>query len=134
MYTPDQQSLDIIKKINELLSQIPTTLPGHQDGMINIQTHLLAFEDAIMNHSEEGAVFIVWGHSGRYNGHAVVKAHNKLHAQNIAESDWLDEGVVDRIETLQEYKEDYFDVLEDEEEDQYKAIKLGQIAEIEWGS
>ncbi len=79
--------------------------------------------------------FIVWGSAGRFNGSAIVNAKDAKDARRIIkESDWLDTGKIDSVQSYEAYQKD-MDIEEDEAKDDFaKVPNYGDWEELEWGS
>ena len=88
-------------------------------------------------------VYIVWAHSGRYNGHALVCAKSKKDVRKFCyepisetalQSRWLEEGVIDTIMLFEGNEDDIFDSKEELEASGEWPTEEGQVIELEWGS
>lgn len=78
-------------------------------------------------------LFVVWAHSGRFNGMALFAAYNKSEAKKMAKNYWLDYGTVDAVQTFEEYCKD-MEYDPEEEYASYNVKELGDWEEIEWGT
>ena len=80
-------------------------------------------------------IFVVHAHSGRFNGHAYVRANNVRDAKKIMrESDWLENGAVDNAQLYGKYAQEMELDSEEEKEVLDKLTKRGDWEEIEWGT
>ena len=101
---------------------------------------LLAAEDVIAKREDLlNFLFIVYAHSGRFNGWALVTANNKTEARKFArQSGWLTRGTVDSAVTLREYLEDMGDDVEEGFAEMIAEFPecnvVGHVVEIEWGT
>jgi hypothetical protein len=85
-------------------------------------------------------LYIVYAHSGRYNGSAIIGAESVADAKKRAKnSSWLDLGVVDSAESFEKYYKEMGekDSIELEmisfAKQKMLPSKLGEWFEIEWG-
>jgi hypothetical protein len=87
--------------------------------------------------THELQLFVVFAYNGRASGSAVVKAKNKSDANMFMKnSDWLEQGRIDKKETLSTQEAINNEILEPEEVEKYMASlpNEGSWEEIEWGT
>ena len=79
-------------------------------------------------------LYMVFASYGRSNGWAVFRAEGKTQARKYARTNgWLDNGRVDRVQTLRQYYDDGMDV-ELKDLRKWKKLKVGEYIEIDWGT
>jgi hypothetical protein len=94
------------------------------------------FDGWCLTESEGGSLFVVYAsikRDGRGNGSAIVMAKDKADARKIMKAaDWLERATIDTVEPAEDALAD--GIIEDDEMESYKKLKLGQWKELEWGT
>jgi len=81
--------------------------------------------------------YSVRAHSGRYNGEALILTTSKKQAKRIAQEQWLEFGVVDSVQTVEEVvneEDSIYSIEEDYQMYMNELIEDGDMVEIEWST